>query len=171
MKYIIVFLTIWSQISCTGNIGPGEEPNARAPENWVVMSKEQLSVAGITSSKLNTQFLSGAIRVSGKIDVPLQNLVSVSVPLGGNLKPNRLVPGMKVNKGQAMAEVEDQQYIQLQQDFLTTRVQLDLAEKNFLRQKDLNESKASSDKVVEQRASDYQSLKIQLSALSEKSES
>jgi len=43
--------------------------------------------------------------------------------------------------------MEDQQYIQLQQDYLTAKSKLLFAENEYNRQKDLNQSKASSDKV------------------------
>ena len=168
MKYILFILAIWSLTSCDDSPSTAEEPKSQSSDNTVVLSADQLNMVEIATTQPTAQYLSGTVRVSGKMDVPPQNVVSISVPLGGYLKATRLVPGMKVSKGEVIAEVEDQQYIQLQQDYLTTRVQLGLAEKNFLRQRDLNESKASSDKVFQQATSEYESLKIQLSALSEK---
>jgi cobalt-zinc-cadmium efflux system membrane fusion protein len=59
--------------------------------------------------------------VNGKIDVPPQNMVSISVPLGGYLKSTKLLEGMHISKGEVIAIMEDQQYIQLQQDYLTAK--------------------------------------------------
>jgi cobalt-zinc-cadmium efflux system membrane fusion protein len=106
--------------------------------------------------------------VNGKIDVPPQNMVSISVPLGGYLKSTKLLEGMHINKGEVLAVMEDQQYIQLQQDYLTAKARFGSLEKEFMRQKELNESKASSDKVFENAQAEYLSQKVLIKSLSEK---
>ncbi len=50
--------------------------------------------------------------------MPLQNMVSVSFPMGGYLKSTNLLPGMHVSKGQVIARIEDPGLVQLQQDYL-----------------------------------------------------
>jgi cobalt-zinc-cadmium efflux system membrane fusion protein len=64
--------------------------------------------------------------------------------------------------------MEDQQYIQLQQEYLTTVSNLKFAESEYNRQKELNLSKASSNKALEQAEASFQSLKINAKSLSEK---
>jgi cobalt-zinc-cadmium efflux system membrane fusion protein len=88
--------------------------------------------------------------------------------MGGYLKSSHLLPGMHVNKGQTIALMEDQQFIQLQQDYLTAKARLQFAQKDYERQRDLNASKASSDKLFQQAQADYQSQKILVSSLAEK---
>jgi cobalt-zinc-cadmium efflux system membrane fusion protein len=61
-----------------------------------------------------------------------------------------------------------QQYIQLQQDYLNAQAQFKFIEGEYLRQKDLNASKASSDKVFQQAEADYKSQKILMKSLYEK---
>jgi cobalt-zinc-cadmium efflux system membrane fusion protein len=112
--------------------------------------------------------MASILKVSGIIDVPPQNMVSVSVPLGGFLKYTKLLPGMHITKGEAIATMEDQQYIQLQQDYLTAAANLKFAELEYQRQKDLNASKASSDKSLEQAEAAYLTLKISTKSYSEK---
>jgi cobalt-zinc-cadmium efflux system membrane fusion protein len=46
-------------------------------------------------------------KVNGIIDVPPQNMVSVSMPLGGYLKSTKLLPGMHFNKGEVIATMQD----------------------------------------------------------------
>jgi cobalt-zinc-cadmium efflux system membrane fusion protein len=106
--------------------------------------------------------------VTGKVDVPPQNLISVSVPLGGYLKSSHLIPGMFVRKGESIAIIEDQQYIQLQQDFLTTQSKISFLENEYQRQKELNHSKASSDKVFQQAEMELKTQKILVKSLAEK---
>ena len=108
------------------------------------------------------------MKLNGKIDVPPQNIVSISVPLGGYLKTTKLLPGTRVKKGEILAVMEDQQYIQLQQDYLTGKARVIFLESDYLRQKDLNKNKSSSDKIFQQAESEYQSQQVMMKALYEK---
>ena len=122
----------------------------------------------IVTGKLESKNISSVLRANGRIDVPPQNLVSISAPLGGYLHSTKLLPGMHVSKGQTLALMEDPQYIQLQQDYLTAKIKMLYAEQEYNRQKELNQSKASSDKVRQQAHADYNSQLILVRALSEK---
>ncbi len=136
--------------------------------NEVSLTAEQVIKAGIATDSVKIQSVSSSVKVSGKIDVPPQNMVSVSAPMSGFLRSTKLLPGMHLNKGEVIAVMEDQQYIQLQQDYLTTRYELEFSEKEYNRQKELSASKAVSDKVYEQARSTYLTQKTQLMALGEK---
>ena len=127
---------------------------------------EKFKNASITVGQMQELEMASLMKVNGKVDVPPQNMVSISVPLGGYLKTSKLLPGMHVNKGEVVAVMEDQQYIQLQQDFLTAKVKQVMLEKEFARQKELNASQATSDKMLQQAESDYKTQKILVSALS-----
>ena len=137
-------------------------------ENSVSLTDAQRQSAKIELGKLETKTLSSIVKINGKIDVPPQNMISVSMPLGGYLKSSKLLPGMPISIGEVIATMEDQQYIQLQQEYLTTKSKLDFYEAEFLRQKELNQSKASSDKIFQQTKMEFINHKIALSALSEK---
>src|SRR5690606_28679435 len=63
---------------------------------------------------------------------------------------------------------EDMQFIQLQQDYLTAKTDFELAEKEFIRQRELNSSKASSDKVFQQANAQMERQRILMNALGEK---
>ncbi len=156
--------------SCSHKENQPAQPAEKIPinENKVVLTEAQYKSAGIELSKPTLKSISSIIKLTGKIDVPPQNMVSVSMPLGGYLKSTNLLPGMHVNKGEVIATLEDQQYIQLQQDYLTCKSKLKYAEGEYLRQKELNASKASSDKVFQQAEMEYSNQKITLTALSEK---
>jgi cobalt-zinc-cadmium efflux system membrane fusion protein len=75
---------------------------------------------------------------------------------------------MRLTKGEVIAILEDQQYIQLQEDYLITKSKMELAEQEFDRQKELNKSKSTSDKAFQQAKSDFQNLRISFQSLSEK---
>lgn len=168
MKKLIFIILLGVVASCNSSETTTEPTADTQVVNTVTLNDAQLKSAKITTVKLEEKQISSTIKVNGKIDVPPQNLVSVSVPLGGYLESTKLLPGMHLKRGEVIAVLEDQQYIQLQQDYLITKSKLELAELDFKRQKDLNQSKASSDKSFQQARSEYQSMKITLSALAEK---
>lgn len=134
----------------------------------VELTPEQMRTSELTYAKPIQKNLSTSLRLSGKIDVPPQNMVSISAPMGGYLKSTNMLPGMHIRKGDILAVMEDQQYIQLQQDYLLTKNKLAYSRLEYDRQKELNQSKASSDKVFQQAASDRNTLQITLNALGER---
>ena len=170
MKNIIITAIILILISgCSSKQSP-EKTNElnEIVEEKVILTSAQLKNTPIMLGEIEQRELSSLIKVNGKIDVPPQNMVSVSMPLGGYLKTTKLLPGMHLAKGEIIATMEDLQYIQLQQEYLIVKSKLQFAETEFNRQKELNQSKAISDKVFQQTQMDYNSEKISLSALAEK---
>lgn len=140
----------------------------KANENVVQLSDTQKLNAGIKLGKAEQRTLSEILKVNGYIDVPPQNMVSVSVPMGGYLKSTKLLEGLHVSKGETIAVIEDAQYIQMQQDYLTAKARLAYTEGEYNRQKILNQSKATSDKLFQQTEADYSSAKVLLASLSQK---
>lgn len=163
--FIIILLVLF--YSCGDKKEPKTQP-AAANETTVHLTDAQLKNANISTGKPEQKNISSVLKVSGAIDVPPQNMVSISVPLGGYLKTTQLLPGMQVRKGQAIATMEDQQYIQLQQDYLTAKAKLVFSEGEYNRQRELNQSKAVSDKVFQQAEAAYKSDKVLVKSLSEK---
>jgi membrane fusion protein, heavy metal efflux system len=163
----ILFLSIVLLTACGGQ--KQEDSDAtQTIETTVVLNEAQYKSAGIQIGKLEKREISTTLKLNGKIDVPPQNMVSVSTPFGGFLKSTKLLPGMHVKKGEVLASMEDQQYIQLQQEYLTVKSKLAYAENEYNRQKELNQSKASSDKVFQQTEMEFKTQRISLSALAEK---
>ena len=137
-------------------------------ENQTTLTDAQIKNADIQVGKIEKRQISSTIKVNGKIDVPPQNLVSISVPMGGYLKSTKLLEGMFVAKGQALCVVEDKQYIQLQEDYLMVKAKIDYAKSEYERQKELNQTKSSSDKVYQQAQTEYNSLTVLLQSYAEK---
>lgn len=169
MKSLYILIIVSLFINSCGKQSNTESNEVKENEASVItLTDAQIKNAAIEVGKISEQPISSILKVNGKIDVPPQNMVSISAQLGGYLKSSQLLPGMKVKKGEVIATMEDQQYIQIQQDYLTTKTKLNYLEKEYNRQKDLNESKATSDKVFQQTEADYQAQRIALKALYEK---
>lgn len=168
MKYIFIILLGAALLSSCGSKTEETSSTQETIETNVTLSDAQYKSANIQIGKLERKEIHSNLQLNGKIDVPPQNMVSVSTPFGGFLKSTKLLPGMHVKKGEIIANMEDQQYIQLQQDYLMAKSKLSYLENEFNRQKELNQSKASSDKVFQQTEMDYKTQKITLNALAEK---
>lgn len=158
-------------LSCGGNKAKEESPETEVPKaagDEITLTAAQYKNAGIQTGQLGKQTISSILKLNGSIDVPPQNMVSISVPLGGYLKSTKLLPGMHVRKGEVLGVMEDQQYIQLQQDLLTAKAQLTYDEAEYNRQKELNESKATSDKVFQAARANFQKQVVLINSLKQK---
>ncbi|MDX2172804.1 MAG: efflux RND transporter periplasmic adaptor subunit [Bacteroidota bacterium] len=124
----------------------------------VELTPEQVKIINLKLGKIEMKDLSGAIKVNGMLDVPPQNLVSISAPMGGFVKSTELLQGVKVTKGQAIVVMQHPDYIQMQQDFLETKSQLEYLELEYNRQKELSKDNVNSQKTLQQAKSQYESM-------------
>lgn len=170
MKNTLIILLVASSLllACKNETKNTEKNTIVADENSVTLTDAQLKNAAIETTTLQEKNIATVLKLNGKVDVPPQNLISVSVPLGGYLRSTKLLPGMHINKGEVIATMEDQQYIQLQQDYLMAQSKLQFAELEYARQKELNQSQASSDKVTQLAQSEVNIQRITMNALAEK---
>ena len=166
----IVVLAIFSSCSNHGEVPVkiGDVKDTTKIGNEVQLSAAQIKNAAIETGVAEKRLMHKTLKVTGILDVPPKNIVSVSMPMGGYLKTTELLPGAQVHKGEILATIEDQQYVQLQQDYLTVKNKLVLYEAEYNRQQQLNETKAASDKVFQQARSDYEGQKILLKSIGEK---
>jgi len=163
---LLTGVIICLSFSCRGN-KENKPVTASNPkdENLVSLTDAQLRNVQIETVALSDQAVASFLKLNGKIDVPPQNMVSVSIPLGGYLKHTQLLPGMKVSKGEVIAIVENPQFVQLQQDYLAAQSKLHFAQLDYIRQKELNQNQASSDKVMQQAQAEMNSQQIIMNAL------
>ncbi|MFY8126875.1 MAG: efflux RND transporter periplasmic adaptor subunit [Chitinophagaceae bacterium] len=168
IKYASLFILIGLNSCSQSKKNDEKEASKKSVEMEVQLNDTQIKNAGITTTFLQQQNIETSIQLNGRIDVPPQNLVSVSVPLGGYLKSTKLLPGMHVSKGEVIAVMQDQQYIQLQQDFLLTQSKLHFSEIELARQTNLAATQSTSDKQLQAVQAEVNQLKINAIALGEK---
>ncbi|WP_433629591.1 efflux RND transporter periplasmic adaptor subunit [Chryseobacterium cucumeris] len=163
----IIGLLMFYECRDHGNAKPAPAAVSSKDENVVTLTDAQLKNAPVVTTVLSLQKISSVLKLNGMIDVPPQNLVSVSIPLGGYLKSSSLLPGKPVSKGQVIAVIENPQFIQLQQDYLMAKSKNHFAQLDYNRQKTLNQSQATSDKVMQQAQSEMNSQKILMNSLAQ----
>ena len=170
----IIYLSIaccWLTIGChttPETPAPAKTTTPTVPEGVIQLSDAQYQNTTISTTQIQQKNIADNLLVNGKIDVPPQNLVSISVPMGGYVKSTQLLPGQHIKKGQVLAVVEDQQYIQLQQDYLMTQSKLHFANLEYRRQKDLNDNQAGSSKAVQQAENQVREQNVILVGLKQK---
>ncbi|MEO5891912.1 MAG: efflux RND transporter periplasmic adaptor subunit [Ferruginibacter sp.] len=167
---LLTFFLILPFFSCTSasNDKEVEKKQPTGNDSTVLLTEAQIKNAAIEMGKPEMKSIPTLLKVNGVIDVPPQNMATVSFPSGGYLKETALLPGMSIKKGQVIAIMEDPSFIQLQQDYLVAETKSQLLFKEYTRQKLLNETKATSDKVLEQVTSEYNSALITSSAFKQK---
>lgn len=169
----IYSLSVWLVLSsCSGK---KEEKTvyenkkfAKTEQNTVQLSEKQIQSVGLTTTNIQDKTMQKMVRLNGKVEIAPSHISSVSSIMGGHIKSINVINGSHFNKGQVLAVVEDPQFIQLQQDYLVTKAQMESARLNLNRQKDLNTSKASSDKTLQTAQADYSTLNATLKGLEEK---
>ena len=156
VKYLLVFLLSAVFLSCSKEVAETtNEEHHDEEEGTVEMTEAQIKTAGIILGKVEQRPISGTIKVNGLLDVPPQQLVSISVPYGGFLKSTSLLQGVHVTKGQVIAVIENPDYIQVQQDYLDARNQLEFSKADYERQQQLDVESVNSKKTLQQSKATY----------------
>ncbi|MFA7272883.1 MAG: efflux RND transporter periplasmic adaptor subunit [Crocinitomicaceae bacterium] len=142
-------------------------------DSEVILTEKQFNLGKMELGKIEEISFSTTIKSTGMFDVPPENKSTVSAYFGGYVKNIQLLPGQKINKGQTLFVLENPEYIQVQQDFLEAKSQLNYLKQDYERQKDLAKDNVSSQKTFSRAESDYkvtyarfESLKKRLSLMS-----
>ncbi|MEI6747540.1 MAG: efflux RND transporter periplasmic adaptor subunit [Bacteroidales bacterium] len=138
------------------------------PDDIVELRDDQIKLANIETGSVEMRSLSGTLKVNGIVTVAPQNFATVSVPMGGFVINASLTPGSKVSKGQKLAIIENQDFIDIQQNYLEARNKLEYAEAEYNRHTELYKEDVYSQKNLQQVTTEYKSLKTQVKALEQK---
>ncbi len=172
MKQIInitTILLIFIQISsCKNKATETTHEEHEEETSTVEFTTAQYKIAGVELGKIEYKNMSATIAVNGMLDVPPQNLVSVSAMLGGFIKSTEMLQGMRVKKGQIIATIQNPDFIQLQSQYLENKQRLTFLELEYKRQEELAKENVASAKTFQQTSADYNSLLITVRAQEER---
>ncbi len=175
--FILLMISLVSFSACSSKNEPAiQEETVDTPH--IVLSEQQLQHAGIQTQQPEIRELGKTLNVVGTIDLPPDHRLSVSVAMGGQISYIDLLPGSLVKKGQALVRLTHISYIEMQENYLIQKAQLEVAEAEFKRISDLYEAQAVSEKQylqvkseVESQKARYQSIKKRLELMGFKPES
>ena len=156
--------------SCTGDhksTQSGIDPEA-LPEDIVELRDDQIKLADVALGSVERRSMGKIIKANGIVSVEPRNLATVCMPLGGYVRYTSLVPGNRVNKGQTLAVIENQEFVDIQQHYLEARNKLLFAEKDYNRHTELYKDDIYSEQNVQQVTVEYRNLKAQTRSLEQK---
>lgn len=138
------------------------------PDDIVEMRTDQIKLADIEMGSIEMHQINSNLKVSGLVTVPPQNTATVCAPLGGFVKSINLVPGSLVNKGQTLAVIENQEFVDLQESYLEAKNKFEFASADLDRHTELYKNDVYSQQNLQQVTADYKILKAQVNALEQK---
>lgn len=166
---ILVLLIVFAASCQQANKAKEEAKTAEViPEDVVELRADQIKLAGVETGSVEMRSLSGILKVNGIVNAAPQNLATISAPLSGFVKSTTLMPGNAVTKGQVLVVIENQEFVDIQQNYLEARNKLEFAEAEFKRHSELYKEDVYSKQNVQQVTSDYKSLKALVNALKQK---
>lgn len=169
-KYIRILFAFLVLSSCSNKTENLKEETIieNQVQNQITLSDAQLENIDLQTVSLEKGTIPTIIRLNARSTTTPQDQISVTNMLGGFVKSIQVLPGNSVKKGQVVAILEDPSYVQLQEDYLTTKTLIVKANADFNRQKELNESQAASTKVLEEAKAELNLLQIKKRGLEEK---
>jgi membrane fusion protein, heavy metal efflux system len=167
---IVISAFFIALLSCNGDKKAGIEAKETEviPEDIVEMRADQIKLANIETASIEPRSLNGTLKVSGTVATAPQNFATVCMPMGGFVKSTNLIPGNAVNKGQTLAILENQEFVDIQQAYIEAKNKFEFSEAEYKRHNELYKDDVYSQKNVQQVTSDYKSLKAQVKALEQK---
>lgn len=151
-----------------GDTAKRDSTEVNAPADQITFSKDQFTMAGIQTGKVESRNLNSIIKANGVIDVEPSSIVTISAPLGGYIKTAGLLPGQPIKKGQVIATLENPEFIDIQQQYLESSSRVTLLQQEFDRQQLLRKQDVNAAKTLQQVTSDLQVMKAKVSALDAK---
>ncbi len=164
IRLLLLLTVFWA--ACSKKDKSTETTTAQPTEiAHVSLSQEQQKLLGIVLGQPILRSMNGTLKANGMLDVPPQNMVTVSAPLGGFVKSTELLQGMKVKKGQTVIVLQHPDYIQLQEDYLTSKNQLEFLDLEYKRQEELSKENVTAAKALQQAKSNYFGTKAKVQGL------
>ena len=144
---------------------PTEVEKAGTAVREVELNEAQYKASGIVLGSFAMKNLSEVVNANGYTKLPPQNQADVSVYLPGIVKSILVIEGQLVRKGQLLATLESPEYARLQQDYLTSKSNLEYLNLEYDRQKILSDENVNSKKIYQKTKSDYEIEKARFSSL------
>lgn len=166
--YIILISLLTGSCSTKNTTGEAENPvDAHAHESatTTTLTSEQIKSIGVTTGGFEKKQLTASLKANGILKVPNQNRANATSLLGGTVKEILVQTGASVQKGQTIAIISNNQFISMQEEYLSISARAGLAEADFERQKTLKEGNAASLKAFQQAEAELKSLRAKKSGL------
>jgi len=168
MKNIIQIAAVYLLLMGCGNKNNAEPTSdEQAETTGIRVTQNQFDTNDLMLGTMEKRTFPKMVETSGMIDVPPENRASITAFMGGFVKNTSLLIGDQVKKGQLLVTLENQEFVQMQQDYLEVFNQLDFLKAEFERNQTLFEEKIASQKNFLQAKSNYETAKARYQGLRE----
>jgi len=172
MKKIYFYIIVLFVAGCSSTEKSGQEGSEPAVSDAVSTELEftenEFSTAGLSLVGPAAFDFGEIIRANGYIDVPPEGRASVSAFYGGYVKNIDLIPGQQVKKGEVLLTLENPEYLEMQQQYLSLLKRMDYVQDDYERQKTLMDENISSRKSFLKAEADFNTATAELEGLREK---
>ena len=165
---LIAFCFVLFLSSCGSKTASKEEHHEEHSTVEVQLKPEQVKAIGIQTGFISARNLKTSLKVNGKLTLPPQNQAQVSLLVGGIVKSILVKEGALVKRGEALATIENTEFIQMQQDFLQSGSSLVYLKAEFERQKELQKENINATKTFQKAEADYKSTLTNYNSLKQK---
>ncbi|SFS45786.1 efflux RND transporter periplasmic adaptor subunit [Lutibacter maritimus] len=138
--------------------------NEEETPNKVALKLNQLEIMGIALGNLSQLNLGASLKVNGQLELPPQNMASVSAIIGGRVQSVSVVEGDFVKKGQVIATLNNPEFISMQRAYLAAKSNLTYLEKDYVRKKELEKEGITSARAFQESEAAYLNAKADLNA-------
>lgn len=174
IKILISVIAFFSLISCQQNKKDVDNENSEITKEAeheeeiptiAALTQEQIKAVGITLGTIENRNLTASIKANGALRVPNNNKANATSLYGGVIKTLKVQLGDYVRKGQVIATIENPQFIQLQEEYLTIGSRMLLADQELQRQRELQEGNAGALKNLQSATAEMNSLRARKASL------
>lgn len=165
MKFIysIIFFSFIALASCKSNSKETAKAETKTDsthkeehaETEIAFTDEQVKAIDLQTGSIEQRNLKTTLKVNGKLMLPPQNQAQVSLLTGGLVKTINVTEGTFVTQGQTLATIENNEIIQLQQDYLENKSQLKYLQAEVNRQRELQKDNINATKTLQQIENDF----------------
>jgi len=142
-----------------------EAPHEEEASTIATLTEEQIKTVGIQLGTIEQKELTATIRANGLLKVPNNNKANATSLYGGVIKTLKVQIGDYVRKGQVIATIANPQFIQLQEEYLSTSSRITFAEQELARQKELNQGNAGAGKNLQSATAELNGLRTRRASL------
>ena len=144
----------------------GEEGHAEEESSTIAsLTQEQIKAVGITLGDIENKNLTATVKANGALRVPNNKKANATSLYGGVVKSLKVQLGDYVQKGQVIATIENPQFVQLQEEYITIDSRITLAQQEQSRQQELNEGSAGALKNLQTATADLNALMARKASL------
>lgn len=172
IRLSFAILTVATMLSLSGcsseSTKATSEPVSSSSTDTLRLTAAQQKNTRLEFAPAMQRTITSDLRVYGTVHVPPQYAHSITTPFGGIVRSVRALEGSHVHANEAVVTLEHPDYVTMQQEYLQTSTQLELAERELDRQKLLSRDSVNPRKTLELAQADVSILRIQKKSLSEK---